>query len=330
MENNLTNIPKERPQEINEILNSLKRYDISIIKELENYVFKQIKENFQDLNSNLALLQLYSLSDEDIYEFEDDSEETKEINNNNNNNTEEDDEDEDEDDYDYKIRTDISIKILIKGLINFNYNDFELYLNLLPSYVLNEIKDTKESKESKDTITSDPTKQKKLKSIDEFNYNTLKLIEVYKELINCKFEKFWLIFNDKESTFNKILNTYYYTAITESSSASSSTSTSIIENSAILKFEILKSISKLLKHSTISINLNQLLKIFNGFESKDKTIEFIKNELNWEINDKNIVLINDSTNEINENDNSNTNSNNTSENIKIEQLSRILKKIVEF
>ncbi|GME78255.1 unnamed protein product [[Candida] boidinii] len=328
MENNLTSIPKERPQEINEILNSLKRYDISIIKELENYVFKQIKENFQDLNSNLALLQLYSLSDEDIYEFEDDSEETKETNTNNNNTTEDGDDDEDDDDedddYDYKIRTDISIKILIKGLINFNYNDFELYLNLLPSYVLNEIKETKDSKDSKD---SDKKDQKKLKSIDEFNFNVLNLIEVYKELINCKFENFWLIFNDKESIFNKILSTYYYTAITESTTNSSE---SINNNTdLILKFEILKSISKLLKHSTISINLNQLLKIFNGLESKDKTIEFIKNELNWEINDKNIVLINDSTSDINENDNSNTNSTN-SENIKLEQLSRILKKIVEF
>ncbi|KAH3669199.1 hypothetical protein WICMUC_005038 [Wickerhamomyces mucosus] len=99
-ENRLISKPSQRPQEIDEIISTLKRYDVSVIKDLEDYLLDQYKGDYSDLNSNLALLKLYELGNELSVE-----------------------------------REEITIKILIKGLIEFVDQDFALYLHLLPPYV---------------------------------------------------------------------------------------------------------------------------------------------------------------------------------------------------
>lgn len=98
--NTLVDRPSQRPDVIDEILTSLKRYDVSVIKDLEDYLFDQYENDYSDLNSNLALLKLYELSDETSVE-----------------------------------RQDSTLKILIKGLIQFTNSDFTLYLHLLPPYI---------------------------------------------------------------------------------------------------------------------------------------------------------------------------------------------------
>lgn len=98
--NTLVERPAQRPELVDEILTTLKRYDVSVIKDLEDYLFDQYENGYSDLNSNLALLKLYELSDETSVE-----------------------------------RQESTIKILIKGLIQFINSDFTLYLHLLPSYI---------------------------------------------------------------------------------------------------------------------------------------------------------------------------------------------------
>lgn len=100
-ENRLVSTPKQRPAEIDEILATLKRYDAAVIKDLEDYLLQQYTGDFSDLNSNLALLKLYELGDEASVE-----------------------------------REAATIKILIKGLVEFVDQDFTLYLHLLPPFAL--------------------------------------------------------------------------------------------------------------------------------------------------------------------------------------------------
>lgn len=100
MSNRLVDRPSERPESIEEILSTLKRYDLSVIEELQDYLQNQYESDYSDLNSNLALLKLYELSDESS-----------------------------------KEREESTIKILIKGLTEFIDQDFTLYLHLLPTFV---------------------------------------------------------------------------------------------------------------------------------------------------------------------------------------------------
>ncbi|CDR44487.1 CYFA0S14e03224g1_1 [Cyberlindnera fabianii] len=99
--NRLVTRPQQRPDSIDEILNTLKRYDASVIKDLEDYLQDQYTTGFSDVSANLALLKLYELSDESSVE-----------------------------------REDSTIKVLIKGLTAYDDQDFTLYLHLLPSFVL--------------------------------------------------------------------------------------------------------------------------------------------------------------------------------------------------
>lgn len=102
MENTLTSVPAQRPENIHEILTTLKRYNGLVVKDLEDYLKFQCENGFSDVNANLALLKLYELSSEAI---------TAE-------------------------REEATINILLLGLCNFYNPDFELYFHLLPVYVL--------------------------------------------------------------------------------------------------------------------------------------------------------------------------------------------------
>ncbi|CCH45513.1 hypothetical protein BN7_5095 [Wickerhamomyces ciferrii] len=127
--NTLIERPEQRPEVIDEILTTLKRYDVSVIKDLEDYLFDQYENGFSDLNSNLALLKLYELSDETSVE-----------------------------------RQDSTIKILVKGLIQFTSSDFTLYLHLLPPYIFS-------------------TK-------NEYTERIQGLVQLYELLISNKFDQF--------------------------------------------------------------------------------------------------------------------------------------------
>jgi len=149
--NTLVERPSQRPEVIDEILTTLKRYDVSVVKDLEDYLFDQYENGYNDLNSNLALLKLYELSDETSVE-----------------------------------RQESTIKILIKGLIQFTNSDFTLYLHLLPSYIF---------------TTS-----------NEYTTKIQNLVSLYELLISNKFEEFlsknseWKLIDDRsvkliENTF---------------------------------------------------------------------------------------------------------------------------------
>lgn len=102
MENTLVSSPAERTAEIHEILNSLRRYDVTVLKDLEDYVKLQCEKGFSDVQANLALLKLYEFASEPITEEREES----------------------------------TINVLLLGLSEFYNIDFELYLHLLPSYSL--------------------------------------------------------------------------------------------------------------------------------------------------------------------------------------------------
>jgi hypothetical protein len=93
--------PSQRPDSIEEILSTLKRYDASVIKDLEDYLQDQHDNHYSDVSANLALLKLYELSEEASI-----------------------------------LREDATIKALINGLTKFADQDFTLYLHLLPSSTL--------------------------------------------------------------------------------------------------------------------------------------------------------------------------------------------------
>lgn len=99
--NTLVSKPAQRPQSIDETLSTLKRYDASVIKELEDYLQDQYTNDYSDVNANLALLKLYELSDETSV-----------------------------------LRQEATLKVLVKGLTKFADEDFSLYLHLLPAYTL--------------------------------------------------------------------------------------------------------------------------------------------------------------------------------------------------
>ncbi|CEP24282.1 unnamed protein product [Cyberlindnera jadinii] len=99
--NTLVTKPEQRPDSIDDILSTLKRYDASVIKDLEDYLQDQYEKGYSDVNANLALLKLYELSEETS-----------------------------------TLREEATIKILIKGLTKFADEDFTLYLHLLPGYTL--------------------------------------------------------------------------------------------------------------------------------------------------------------------------------------------------
>lgn len=101
MSSTLVTKPALRPDSVDEILSTLKRYDASVIKDLEDYLQDQYDQGYSDVNANLALLKLYELSEETSV-----------------------------------IREEATIKVLVKGLTQFADQDFSLYLHLLPSYTL--------------------------------------------------------------------------------------------------------------------------------------------------------------------------------------------------
>ncbi|CDK27658.1 unnamed protein product [Kuraishia capsulata CBS 1993] len=256
MENNLVYVPAQRPEYISDILSSLKRYDTSIIRDLQRYLAQQFDESFQDLNSNLALLKLYEISGSDRQDDEDD---------------EDDDDDEEEENESY------SIKALIKGLVNFSHNDFELYLNLLPSYV----------------IINDQAP-----FIDSFNQQTQKLVSVYKLLTLGKFGKFWNEF-ENDAELAKILKTH--------------------ANPESLKLEFQKSIGTLIGISNKSIKRDFLQRVLN-FKDAAALEAYVSANFSWKLEgDKYVVG--------NEDDNSFVSI--STENVKLEQLTRLIKRTIE-
>lgn len=54
-----TEDPQERPQDINQIINGLERYNPEAVGPLENYLQQQCEQRFCDGNSNRVLLKLY-------------------------------------------------------------------------------------------------------------------------------------------------------------------------------------------------------------------------------------------------------------------------------
>ncbi|ODV98496.1 hypothetical protein PACTADRAFT_74047 [Pachysolen tannophilus NRRL Y-2460] len=217
MENTLVSVPPQRPEVVNEILSSLKRYDVLVIKDLQDYLDEQTTRNFQDLNSNLALLKLYELTNPEV--------------------------DENEREY-------YSIKVLLKGLINFNYADFQLYLNLLPSY----------------TIINETAP-----FLNSFNEKVQKLISIYNILVNCKFINFWQIFNSDDFLKQKIILTHYKS----------------LEN---LKFELQKAISVLISITYNSIDYKFLQASLDFENDKIGFEKFITADLNWEIKNDKVLI----------------------------------------
>lgn len=158
MENTLVAVPAERPESIGEILDSLKRYDALCIKELQEYLEKQVSGNFQDLNSNLALLKLYNLANTEIDAYLETEHHT--------------------------------VQILLKGLVNFPYTDFNLYLNLLPSYTL---------------------VNEQAPFVNSFNEKVQKLVQVYSLLSSSKLSEFWTVFNT-DPLFKEIVSKHFHSA----------------------------------------------------------------------------------------------------------------------
>uniref|UniRef100_A0A060TD43 Eukaryotic translation initiation factor 3 subunit K n=1 Tax=Blastobotrys adeninivorans TaxID=409370 RepID=A0A060TD43_BLAAD len=62
MENTLIEPVSTRPDEVNDILNSLDRYNPKNVKPLQDYVLQQAAENRPDIAANLALLKLYQFN----------------------------------------------------------------------------------------------------------------------------------------------------------------------------------------------------------------------------------------------------------------------------
>lgn len=54
-----TEDPQERPQDINQIINGLERYNPEAVGPLENYLQQQCEQRFCDGNANRVLLKLY-------------------------------------------------------------------------------------------------------------------------------------------------------------------------------------------------------------------------------------------------------------------------------
>lgn len=54
-----TEDPQERPQDINQIITGLERYNPEAVGPLENYLQQQCEQRFCDGNSNRVLLKLY-------------------------------------------------------------------------------------------------------------------------------------------------------------------------------------------------------------------------------------------------------------------------------
>ncbi|KAH8773790.1 armadillo-type protein [Diaporthe sp. PMI_573] len=61
-----TEDPQERPQDINQIINGLERYNPEAVGPLENYLQQQCEGRFCDGNSNRVLLKLYQLNPDRI------------------------------------------------------------------------------------------------------------------------------------------------------------------------------------------------------------------------------------------------------------------------
>lgn len=54
-----TEDPQERPQDINQIINGLERYNPEAVGPLENYLQQQCEQRYCDGNANRVLLKLY-------------------------------------------------------------------------------------------------------------------------------------------------------------------------------------------------------------------------------------------------------------------------------
>ncbi|KKY34989.1 putative eukaryotic translation initiation factor 3 subunit [Diaporthe ampelina] len=61
-----TEDPQERPQDINQIINGLERYNPEAVGPLENYLQQQCEQRFCDGNANRVLLKLYQLNPDRI------------------------------------------------------------------------------------------------------------------------------------------------------------------------------------------------------------------------------------------------------------------------
>lgn len=61
-----TEDPQERPQDINQIINGLERYNPEAVGPLENYLQQQCEQRYCDGNANRVLLKLYVHHDSSI------------------------------------------------------------------------------------------------------------------------------------------------------------------------------------------------------------------------------------------------------------------------
>ncbi|ODV62156.1 ARM repeat-containing protein [Ascoidea rubescens DSM 1968] len=312
MENSLTIKVKQRPNLINEILNTLKRYDANVIRDLEEYLKQQCVESFNDVQANLCLLKLYELSSEDITEERENS----------------------------------TINILLLGLLEFYNVDFELYLHLLPSYSLSKNKKSsneESNKDNKDNSDDDRASGSEHKNkseeelsddeeymnVESFQDSVNKIFKLYEYLNSCNFTKFWsVIKNSKEadSYQDLILNSL------------------IGENfEKKIKYSILKLIYLAFTNNNEKISSRISKNLLKNYLNLYDDVFFQKfiseNEPYWKIDKKDpeVVLINNLNNLINDKDNKESNNEEkkensenvsitiTNENIKIEQLSRIIR-----
>ncbi len=253
--NTLVTKPSERPDNIDEILTTLKRYDGTVIKDLEDYLIEQCLKQFNDIQSNLALLKLYELNSEDSLIL--------------------------------KEREDFIISILIKGLINYLYSDFSLYLHLLPPYIIvNEIDENNEE------------------SGDDFSYNVQQIFKLFQLLDGSQFSKFWI-------EYLKI---------------SKKNGNKIFKNINNFEDDIRLNISKSIELSSLEINSNIFSKWINiniNEENGLKFKNFIKLNLKWDFSNDGKTI------KIPINKNNEVKPVIGSEQVKFEQLSRLIKKNFE-
>ncbi|GMM32765.1 hypothetical protein DASC09_000900 [Saccharomycopsis crataegensis] len=274
MDNTLVSVPVQRPSDINDILNSLKRYDVSVIKDLEDYLKVQCEQNFSDVNANLALLKLYELSSESLNDE----------------------------------REEATINILLLGLCNFYNIDFELYLHLLPVYVL-----------------ADVTKFKDLSSEDssiiQFCSYVNKLKELYVLLTSAKFTKFWSLLKTDDSYQDLVYDSYL--------------ADSFDSNIRNLIFNVVyKGYSN--NNSQIKSKISsQLLQSYLNLNEADFG-KFIESKKFFKINGDHVLINHDAhlikNDDEEEQKHVSTNAHNSiisSENIKFEQLSRLIKESLE-
>lgn len=272
MNNTLVDVPAQRPALVTETLTTLKRYDVSVIKDLEDYLKVQCQENFSDVNANLALLKLYELSSEALTEEREES----------------------------------TINILLLGLANFYNIDFELYLHLLPVHVLSEVANLK---------NQDAT-------VAQFCDSVTKIKDLYLLLTSAKFVAFWSLLRNEDAYQDLILN---------------SSLSNTFENT--LRLLILNLIYKGYTNNNSQIRskissalLQNYLNIYDGDFTK-----YIGSQKAFKISGD-YVLINEEADYIKNPEDSadsrisTTNTTNpiiSSENIKLDQLTRLIKESLE-